>query len=116
MGSSWGYWLFVIKKKGFIMFGYVLISTVISSGQKVEKPFKVIGYNFKNTGTTIALISRVNGGTNERAIPLFPGEAMDTRVNGGLDQTEYRVDFKSINDQDSNSQQSELYLISFKAI
>jgi hypothetical protein len=26
------------------------------------------------------------------------------------------VDFKSINDQDSNSQQSELYLISFKAI
>jgi hypothetical protein len=98
------------------MFGYVLISTVISSSQKIEKPFKVIGYNFKNTGTTIALISRLNGGTNERPIPLFPGEAMDTRVNGGLDQTEYRVDFKSINDQDSNSQQSELYLISFKAI
>ena len=98
------------------MFGYVLVSTIITSGQKVEKPNKVLGYNFKNTGTTIALISRVNGGTNERPIPLWPGEAMDTRVIGAMDQTEYKVDFKSINDQDSNSQQSELYLISFKAI
>lgn len=98
------------------MFGYILVSEVISSAKTIEKPHKVIGYNFKNTGTTIALISRVNGGNNERPIPLWPGEAMDTRVYGGLDQTEYKISFKSINDQDSNAQQSELYLITFKAI
>ena len=98
------------------MFGYVLVSEVISSATKIEKPFKILGYNFKNTGTTIALISRVNGGTNERPIPLYPGEAMDTRVHGGMDQTQYQITFKSINDQDSNAQQSELYLITFKAI
>ena len=98
------------------MFGYVLISTVISSSQKIEKPFKVIGYNFKNTGTTITLISRVNGGTNERPIELWQGEAMDTRIAGGLDQTEYKIDFKSLNDSDQESQQSELNVIAFKAI
>jgi hypothetical protein len=98
------------------MFGYVLMSTIISSSQKIEKPFKVIGYNFKNTGTTIALISRLNGGTNERPIELWPGEAMDTRIAGGLDQTEYKIDFKSLNDSDQESQQSELNLIAFKAI
>lgn len=98
------------------MFGYTLSAEIVASATKIEKPFKILGYNFKNTGTTIALISRVNGGNNERPIPLFPGEAMDTRVNGGLDQTEYQIAFKSINDRDSNAQQSELYVVTFKAI
>ncbi len=98
------------------MFGYVLVSTVITSAQLVEQPNKIIGYNFKNTGTTIALISRLNGGNDEKPIPLWPGEAMDTRVIGGRDLTQYKVAFKSINDQDSNAQQSELYLIAFKGI
>jgi len=98
------------------MFGYTLSAVIIDSPQVVEKPNKIIGYNFKNTGTTIALISRSGAGPTEKPIPLFPGEAMDTRVNGGMDQTTYKVSFKSINDNDPNSQQSELYVVTFKGI
>ena len=98
------------------MFGYTLSAKIIGSSEIVEKPNKIIGYNFKNTGTTIALISRVGEASDEKPIPLFPGEAMDTRIVGGFDQTTYKVSFKSINDNDANSQQSELYIIFFKGI
>jgi hypothetical protein len=98
------------------MFGYTLSAKIISSPEIIEKPNKIIGYNFKNTGTTIALISRVGEAPDEKPIPLFPGEAMDTRLIGGMDQTTYKVSFKSLNDSDPNSQQSELYILFFKGI
>lgn len=98
------------------MFGYTLSAKIISGPEIIEKPNKIIGYNFKNTGTTIALISRVGEAPDEKPIPLFPGEAMDTRSFGGRDQTTYKVSFKSLNDTDSNSQQSELYILFFKGI
>ncbi len=98
------------------MFGYTLSAVIISDPQIIEKPTKILAYNFKNTGVTIALISRVGAGNTEKPIPLFPGEAMDTRFIGGSDQTTYKVSFKSINDSDPQAQQSELYVITFKAI
>jgi len=98
------------------MFGYTLSSVIISDPQIIEKPNKILAYNFKNTGVTIALISRVGAANNEKPIPLYPGEAMDTRMNGGSDQTTYKISFKSINDSDPQAQQSELYVITFKAI
>jgi len=98
------------------MLGYTLSAIIITDPQIVEKPNKIIAYNFKNNGTTIALISRVGAGPSERPIALVPGEAMDTGRVGGTDQTTYKVSFKSINDQDSNAQQSELVVVQFKSI
>jgi hypothetical protein len=98
------------------MFGYTLSAKTITDPQILEKPNKILAYNFKNNGVTIALISRVGAANDEKPIPLFPGEAMDTRLNGGADQTTYKISFKSINDSDPQAQQSELYVIFFKGI
>lgn len=98
------------------MFGYTLSNNVYTSNGKIAKASKVVGYNFKNDGTTIALISTADATPDEQPIPLYPGEAMDTRVIGGMDLSQYIVSFKSINDIDPESQQSQLFVITFRVI
>jgi hypothetical protein len=98
------------------MYGYRTSSITITDATEVIAPNKIIAYNFRNYGTTIVLISRLNAPNNDAPVQLEPGEAWDTRLNGGLDQTRYKVTFKSINDQDPNAQQSELFVTFFAAI
>lgn len=98
------------------MFGYTISNKVYTSNCVLPKVEKALGYNFKNDGTTIALISAKDAAANEEPIPLYPGEAMDTRCIGGMDLTRYVVMFKTLNDQDPASQQSQLFVITFQAI
>jgi hypothetical protein len=98
------------------MYGYRTSSITIEEPSEVQAPAKVIGYNFRNYGNTIALISRINAAENDQPIRLEAGEAVDTRCIGGMDQTRYKVSFVSINDQDPESQQSELFVTIFAAI
>ena len=98
------------------MFGYRTHSITITDAQEIIPQNKIISYNFRNYGSTIALIGRVNAPPNDTPVQLEPGEAWDTRYEGGMDQTRYKVAFKSINDQDPNAQQSELFITFIAAI
>jgi hypothetical protein len=98
------------------MYGYRTHSITITDAQEIIPQNKIISYNFRNYGSTIALISRVNAPSNDTPIQLESGEAWDTRLEGGMDQTRYKISFKSINDQDPNGQQSELLITFFAAI
>ena len=98
------------------MFGYRTHSITITDAQEIIPQNKILSYNFRNYGSTIALIGRVNAPSNDTPVQLEPGEAWDTRFEGGMDQTRYKVSFKSINDQDPNAQQSELFITFIAAI
>lgn len=98
------------------MYGYRTSSITIEEPTEVQAPEKVIGYNFRNYGNTMALVSRINAAKNDQPVKLEPGEAWDSRHVGGMDQTRYKVSFASINDEDPESQQSELFVTIFAAI
>jgi len=98
------------------MFGYTLSNRLYTANGKILRPEKCLGYNFKNDGNTIALISTKDATPEEQPIILYPNEAMDTRLIGGMDLTNYIVSFKSVNDVDPESQQSQLFVITFAAI
>ena len=107
---------FYYLERNFNMFGYRTHSITITDAQEIIPQNKIISYNFRNYGSTIALIGRVNAPPNDTPVQLEPGEAWDTRYEGGMDQTRYKVAFKSINDQDPNAQQSELFITFIAAI
>ena len=98
------------------MFGYTLKALQLTNAGTIPRPGKVIGYNFKNTGTTTAVLKTQDQTNDEWVWEIEPGEAMDTRVNGGLDMTKYFVGFKTSNDEDPESQQSELLVTIFMGI
>ncbi len=95
------------------MFGYTMYCKQITNAGGIERPNKIIGYNFKNTGVTMATIRRKDQSADQWVWQLEVGEAMDTRVHGGMDMTNYAVDFSSLNDSDPDSQQSELLITFF---
>ena len=85
-------------------FGFTLKTELVTNGQGIKRPNKIIAYDFKNVGDTIVNI--VPEGS-DFAWSLYPGEAMNTMVPGGMDLTKYSINFKSENDIDPDSQVSE---------
>ena len=86
------------------MFGFKLKAEVLTNAQVIRRPNKIIGYDFKNTGDTILNILAKG---DDFAWSLSPGEAWNTVITGGVDMTEYSINFKTENDIDPESQVSE---------
>ena len=98
------------------MFGYKLEVKSITNAQPVQQHPKVIAYDFKNTGETIANIRLKDGANDSWVWTLYPTEAMNTHLVGGRDLSLYAVDFKSENDTDPDAQQSEVIVTTFIGI
>ena len=98
------------------MIGYTLQFKTYTTADIVPQPAKILHYNFKNNGSTIAIIEPADISPGENVAMLEPGEALDTRLINGRDLTKYRIRFKSINDQDAESQISELLVTTFIAV
>ena len=99
-----------------MMFGYKLLVNSLTNAQVIEQHPKIISYDFKNTGETIANIRLKDGANDSWVWTLYPGEAMNTHLFGGRDLSIYAVDFKSENDTDPEAQQSEILVTRFIGI
>lgn len=98
------------------MIGIKLSCQIYTTSGPVKKPLKPVAYDFKNTGTTIAIIDVAGKEPGEKTWKLYPGEAMNTFFAGCADQTQYMVTFKSQNESDPESQFNELEVTHIKSI
>ena len=98
------------------MFGYTINVKNYTNAGLIDKPTKVIAYNFYNIGNTTALIKRRDETNDNYVWTIASGESMDTRMFGGADLTQYVVEFISLNDVATTSQQSELLVTFFIGI
>jgi hypothetical protein len=98
------------------MFGYTLNAKNYTNAGLIDKPTKVFAYNFYNIGLTNVIIKRRDETNDNYVWTIAPGESMDTRLLGGMDLTQYVVEFISLNDTATTSQQSELLVTFFIGI